>query len=87
MIRNFSTQVGGVDFEFLTQHVIRLHGFQVYVLHEGVKVRFHMQVNEEGKLLITDRNSCPAEYLEFEPYLSEAILSSQQKAEQVAAGI
>jgi len=81
MIRNFSTQVGGVDFEFLTQHVIKLYGFQVYVLHDGAKVRFHMQVNEEGKFLITDRNSCPQAYLAFEPYLSEAILCSQQKAE------
>ena len=78
MIRSFSTQVGGVEFEFLTQHLIRLHGFQVYVLHEGVKVRFHMQVTEEGRFRITDPNRCPQPYLEFEPYLSEAILNSQR---------
>jgi len=81
MIRNFNTQVGGVEFEFMTQHVIKLHGFQVYVMHEAVKIRFHMQVNKKGNFLITDRNSCPAPYLEFEPYLSEAILNSQKKAE------
>ena len=81
MIQNFNTQVGGVEFEFLTQHVIKFHGFQVYVLHDGAKVRFHMQVNANGQFKITDRNSCPKDYLAFEPYLSEAILNSQKKSE------
>jgi hypothetical protein len=79
MIKNFNAQVGGVEFEFLTQHVIKLHGFQVYVLHGGQKLRFHMQVNEAGNFYITDRNKCPEEYLEFETHLSDAILSSQAK--------
>jgi len=80
MIRSFNTKVGGVEFEFLTQHVIKLHGFQVYVIHEGQKRRFHMQVDAEGKFFITDRNSCPEEYLPFETYLSDAILNSQSKS-------
>jgi len=79
MIRNFNTQVGGVEFEFLTQHVIKLHGFQVYVMQDGAKVRFHMQVNPEGTFFITDRNSCPQAYHEFEISLSDAILSSQNQ--------
>ena len=79
MIRNFNETVGGVEFEFLTQHVIKLHGFQVYVVEEGQKRRFHMQVNAEGKFFITDPNSCPEAYLAFEPYLSDAILNSQSK--------
>lgn len=79
MIRNFNAQVGGVEFEFLTQHVIKLYGFQVYVMHEGQKKRFHMQVNEAGKFLITDPGACPEEYLSFEISLSEAILNSQDK--------
>ena len=58
MIGNFTTQVGGIEFEFLTQHVIKLHGFQVYVMNDGVKVRFHMQINSEGTFFITDPGSC-----------------------------
>jgi len=79
MIKNFNANVGGVEFEFLTQHVIKLHGFQVYVTHEGQKRRFHMQVNAEGKFNITDPNSCPNEYLPFETYLSDSILNSQAR--------
>jgi len=77
MIRSFNAQVGGVEFEFLTQHVVKLHGFQVYVMHEGQKRRFHMQINTEKKFFITDRAACPQEYLPFEISLSDAILSSQ----------
>jgi hypothetical protein len=77
MIRSFNAQVGGVEFEFLTQHVIKLHGFQVYVMHDGQKRRFHMQVNAEGKFFITDPAACPKEYLPFEISFSDTILSSQ----------
>jgi hypothetical protein len=81
MIRNFNAQIGGVEFEFVTQHVVKLYGFQVYVVHDEQKVRFHMQINKEGSFYITDRNSCPEAYLPFEISLSDAILNSNKKAE------
>jgi len=41
-----------------------------------------MQVSEAGNFHITDRNRCPAEFLEFETYLSDAILNSQTKEKE-----
>ena len=65
--QNFNADVGGVKFGFLTQHVVKLHGFQVYEIHDGQKRRFHMQINTVDKFNIINPNSCPNEYLPLKP--------------------
>ena len=55
MINNFKIDFEGAEFEFKTMHTIKLQLFQVYVKHEGKKVRFHMQRNESDKFYITDK--------------------------------
>jgi len=74
MINNFKIDFEGAEFEFLTMHTIKLQLFQVYVMHEGQKKRFHMQRNEEGKFYITDKQACPEIYHHLENTLSDAIL-------------
>jgi hypothetical protein len=74
MINNFKIDFEGAEFEFNTMHTIKLQLFQVYAQHEGKKVRFHMQRNEEGKFYITDMQACPEIYRNLENTLSEAII-------------
>ncbi|SDP13353.1 hypothetical protein [Mucilaginibacter sp. OK268] len=76
MTTNFKITFEGTEFEFITMNRVRLQLFQVYVLFERKKVRFHMQVNDndEQRFYITDRSSCPKIYLPLESQYSEAIL-------------
>jgi hypothetical protein len=74
MINNFKIDFEGVEFEFKTMHTIKVQLFQVYVKHEGRKVRFHMQRNDEGEFYITDKQTCPEIYHHLETTFSDAIL-------------
>lgn len=74
MINNFKIDFEGAEFEFFTMNAVKLQLFQVYVLHDGKKKRFHMQLNNEGAFYITDKNSCPEIYHTLEKTLSDAIL-------------
>jgi hypothetical protein len=74
MTNNFKIDFNGAEFEFHTMNNIKLQLFQVYVLHEGKRVRFHMQVNNEGVFYITDLSSCPQIHHCLEHTLSDAIL-------------
>jgi hypothetical protein len=74
MITNFKIELDGIDFEFITMNRVRLHLYQVYVLHEGSKCRFHLQLEEDGKFHIADRPACPPAYYHLEDTMSEAIL-------------
>jgi hypothetical protein len=74
MVKSFTAEVEGVPFEFNTMNVKRLQLFQVYVLHEGQKVRFHMKINDEGVFRIAIPETCPTPYQKLEPLLSAAIL-------------
>lgn len=58
---------------FNTLNTVKAQAFQVYVMHEGKKFRFHMQLNSDKEFHITDRSVCPAEYLQLEAALSQAI--------------
>ncbi|WP_179414262.1 hypothetical protein HDF19_15970 [Mucilaginibacter sp. E4BP6] len=75
MIGNFTAEAGVITFEFFTQHTVNLHGFQVYVLHEQKKIRFHMQVKNSSTFYITYPQACPAALLPLEALLSQAIMS------------
>lgn len=74
MITNFSTIIEGIHFELLTMNIKRLQLFQVYGVHGGRKVRFHMQMNEGGEFMITDKSHLPEIYLPLEKALNEKIL-------------
>ncbi|MDT3401298.1 hypothetical protein [Mucilaginibacter terrae] len=54
-------------------NIQRMHLFQVYVVHEGRKVRFHMQADPNGNFRITDPASCPEIYHRTEEQLNNAI--------------
>lgn len=74
MINNFKIDFEGVEFEFKTMHIIKLQLFQVFLKHEGKRIRFHMQRNKEGQFYITDKQACPEIYYHLESTLSDAIL-------------
>jgi hypothetical protein len=74
MITNFNIELSDAHFEFFTMNSVRLQLFQVYVMHEGKRKRFHMQVNDAGTFYITDKPSCPEIYHGLESTLSDAIL-------------
>lgn len=73
MIKSFQANVAGTDFEFNTMNVNRLHLYQVYVMDQGQKKRFHMQADASGIFNITDPMACPEEILPLEFALNEAI--------------
>ena len=74
MINNFKIDFEGAEFEFLTMNSLKLQLFQVYVMDEGKKTRFHMQVAEDGKFYIAGKQACPEVYLPLESTFSDAIL-------------
>ena len=78
MITNFNIELNDAQFEFNTMNRVKLQLFQVYVLHEGKKKRFYMQLNEEGTFYITDKPSCPQIHHDLESTLSDAILKLGQ---------
>lgn len=72
-MKNFQVDADGAVFEFVTMNIQRLHLFQVYVNHDGKKVRFHMQADPNGGFKITDPLACPEQYHKTEEQLSNAI--------------
>jgi hypothetical protein len=74
MTNNFKIDFDGAEFEFLTMNAVRLQLFMVYVIYEGKKQRFHMQLKEDGIFYITDKQSCPEIYHSLESTMSDAIL-------------
>lgn len=72
-MKNFEIDADGAVFQFNSMNIKRLQLFQVYVMHEGDKVRFHMQADDNGDFKITDQQSCPAIYHKTEEQLSNAI--------------
>jgi hypothetical protein len=75
MIQNFTAEIDGTIFTFNMMHTIKLQLFQVYVLFEGKKTRFHMQRKDSGEFYLCDKASCPEIYQKLEPELNQAILS------------
>ncbi len=76
MITNFKAEIDGTEFDLRTMNVKKLQLFQVYVMYENNKKRFHMQVNEQGTFRITDLASCPETIHPLEQKLSMAILKN-----------
>ncbi|MDN5286571.1 MAG: hypothetical protein JWR38_2845 [Mucilaginibacter sp.] len=76
MTTNFRITIKGTEFEFISMNRVKLQAFQIFVLFEQKKVRFHMQVddNDPERFYITDPQSCPDVHLSLEPTFSEAIL-------------
>lgn len=72
-MRDFKVEAEGAEFEFISMDVRRLRLFQVYVMYEGKKCRFHMQRNDDGEFYITNKDHCPAEYHKAEELLNKAI--------------
>lgn len=82
MLKSFSAEVEGVQFDFNTMNIQRPQLFQVYAEHEGQRVRFHMQINDEGVFRIALKDACPEPFQPLEPLLSATILQHAQEAEQ-----
>ena len=78
MITNFNIELSGAHFEFITMNRVKLQLFQVYVMHNGTKKRFHMQLNDAGFFYITDKPACPEPYYQPEGTLNDAILKLGQ---------
>jgi hypothetical protein len=74
MIGNFKTILNGTEFQFQTMNVKRLQLFQVYVLREGKKMRFHMQRKGEGDFYTTDPDKVPEPYKLLAQELDEVIM-------------
>jgi hypothetical protein len=75
MITNFEIELGGTKFEFHTMNAVNLNLFQVYVLHDNKRTRFHMQLQADKVFHITDRDKCPEIYLPLASQLHEAIVA------------
>ncbi|MHB8205932.1 hypothetical protein [Mucilaginibacter sp.] len=61
MIGNFTAEAGGITFEFITQHTVKLYGFQMYATHEQKKLRFPVQVRDAAHFTLLIRS--PARHL------------------------
>lgn len=77
MTNNFKIQLDDAEFEFYTMQIRKLLNFQVYVVADGQKHRFHMQLSGE-KFVITDPSRCPQQYRHLEDTMSEAIFKLAQ---------
>ena len=75
MTKNFTIDLDGADFEFITMNRVRLQLFQVYVNHESKRVRFHMEMEEDGNFHIKDKSACPLTFQSLESTMSDAIKS------------
>jgi hypothetical protein len=73
MIQNFTIELDGAVFEFITMNRVRLQLYQVYVNHEGKRARFHTQIEEGGGFHIKDKIACPEVYHSLEVAMSDAI--------------
>ncbi|WP_126248202.1 hypothetical protein [Chitinophaga rhizosphaerae] len=80
LIRSFDKdfEVNGepVRVRFVTMNCVHKQLYQVYVLHEGREVRFHIQKNAAGEFRIVGRGICPPQYVPLEAAFAEAILAS-----------
>jgi len=59
MIENFNIELDGANFEFNTMNRVRLLLYQVYVIYEGKRIRFHMEIEEDANFHIKDKAACP----------------------------
>ena len=76
MISSFVTEIEGVTFELNTMNAERLQLFQVYVIHQGVKKRFHVQMDAgDNRFKIASKDACPEPYQYLEDAFHEAILA------------
>jgi hypothetical protein len=76
MISSFVKEINGVMFTFNTMNAEKLQLYQVYVPYEGVKRRFHMQMNGENRFKIMDKTACPEFCFPLEEALHNAILEN-----------
>jgi hypothetical protein len=81
MKNTFKTEIDGTLFEFHSMNVQRLQLFQVYVMHENEKLRFHMQVDSERVFKITDPSVCPDKFMQLESALHDAIMTHAKEDE------
>ncbi len=72
-ISAFDIKVDNVEFHISPLHWYKPISFQVYVMHDGQKRRFHLSLKEE-QYVMDDPHNCPADYLKYSEDLSIAIL-------------
>jgi hypothetical protein len=72
MITNFNIELSNTSFEFITMNRVWLQLYQVHVLNEGKKARFHMQINDKDHFVIVDKASCPDQFQNLETTFSDA---------------
>ena len=80
MISNFVKEIEGLTFELNTMNGERLQLFQVYVLDQEFKKRFHMQLGGENRFKIMDRAACPEFFLPLENALHDAIIENHNRS-------
>ncbi|RZK40425.1 MAG: hypothetical protein EOO61_06500 [Hymenobacter sp.] len=76
MVSSFVREIEGITFTFNSMNAERLQLYQVYVLDNEVKKRFHMQLNEENRFKIMDHAACPVFCFPLEDVLHDAILEN-----------
>lgn len=74
--KTFTIEQHEVQFEFLPMNAKDQQLYQVYFMYGPKRVRFHMQINNEGQFVITDKNRCPDKCNALESEFSRAILES-----------
>ena len=79
MIRKFTKEIEGTEFEFNPMNILKLQLFQVYVNQGETRHRFHMEVNPDGVFKIADPVNCPTGFLPLEAALGEAILNEGEE--------
>lgn len=74
MATQFNIKVGGIDFNILSMNAYQPKLFQVWVVIENQRKRFHLKQSEEGNLVFAMREDCPAELLAMENEIAAEVI-------------
>lgn len=73
MESHFNIEIANTSFELISMNVKRPQLFQVYVIYQGQKRRFHMKEDGNGNFVFAMPDDCPADILQHEAELSARI--------------
>lgn len=76
MATQFNINIGGIDFNILSMNAYQPKLFQVWVVIDNQRKRFHLKQSEEGNLVFAMRDDCPAELLALEDEIASEILAN-----------
>ena len=81
MLKNFNIEIGDVRFEVNNMHVLKPALFQVYVMLNNKRLRFHLKDDGKGNLIVAVPGELPAELMIYESELSARILQQWRSEE------